>query len=185
MKKFSKINYWFHGTTDDALASNKNGIKVDFRPRPCDFGIGFYLTSNFDQARRWAENKANRARKKNPHTKPVILKFRIEDLGDFQCKEFSLDKEFFDFLYLNRIELGNHPSKNLHDYDMVYGYVLDGRNWDSTLKNVKFGWIDEKEAQNSLIGKYESDDQLAICNQIIADQLVLEQEEFLDVHSKE
>ena len=185
MKNFSEIKYWYHGTTSEQVASIKRGINVAHRPRPCDFGIGFYLTSNVNQARKWAQRKAKMAVKKKTDTQAAVLTFCFDNTEEFDCKEFSLDKEFFEFLYLNRIELGTRPSENLHTYDMVYGHVLDGkRDWDVVLENIKTGRTSVEKAKEQLIGQYISNDQLAICNQVIANRLILKKEEYLDVHSK-
>lgn len=75
--QFSNTAVWYHGTTSTQVPSLKDGINVYHSKRNCDFGIGFYVTSKFDQAVKWAQRKSKDELPFNPNVKPVVLSFKL------------------------------------------------------------------------------------------------------------
>lgn len=71
--------------------------------RLLDFGIGFYLTSDYKQAQRWADRTANRRQEGNP----AISVFSIEkkNLEKFKLLIFeAADKEWLEYVSRNRTD---------------------------------------------------------------------------------
>ncbi|MFI6541560.1 LamG-like jellyroll fold domain-containing protein [Nonomuraea sp. NPDC050547] len=104
----------YHGTSREAADSiRNNGVDPGFRPRPRDFGNGFYLTKDKSQAETWARNRYG--------TNGVVLHFRVPTsaIVDLNSKTFgSGSPDLADFLYMNRTDSGTHP------YDVVEGPML-------------------------------------------------------------
>ena len=86
-----------------------------------DFGKGFYLTTNFRQATKWAQVKdRNRA---------YVYVYRVKKIDYVQLKILELleyNKEWLDFIVENRIN-GNDP-----DYDIIYDRMADNRGDELT-----------------------------------------------------
>ena len=108
--------------------------------RLLDFGIGFYTTSNREQAARWAEKVSIR---NNTGVKYLsIYDFDIEKAQ----KELSIikfksgDEKWLDFITLNRRGKGISE-----DYDIVIGPVADD-NVYLTVKLFEVGVLDKEEA---------------------------------------
>ncbi len=166
---------WYHGTFTESYDDIKvNGIDVtraiNFR-RKLDFGPGFYLTSNKIQAERFIMGK----HKKfffNASKTPCVIEYKI-DINDLIDKFnghflFNFDKEFADFVSMNREKEGL-----LHNYDFVYGKVADGRNLVEATdkyrsKDLPLG----KYLREIRHHRYADDDQLSIHTKQISDILI-------------
>lgn len=112
--------------------------------RLLDFGIGFYTTSNKEQAVRWAEKVSLR---NNTGKKFLsIYNFDIEKAKkELSIIEFtSADEKWLDFITLNR--RGKKISK---EYDIVIGPVADD-NVYLTVKLFETGVLDKDEALKRL-----------------------------------
>lgn len=87
--------------------------------RLLDFGTGFYLTSDFKQAQRWAARTTNRRQAGNP----AISVFSIEKkkLEKFELLIFeAANKEWLEYVSRNRTD------KYIEDiYDIVIGPVAN------------------------------------------------------------
>jgi hypothetical protein len=94
--------------------------------RPLDFGVGFYTTSDFDQAKTWAL-------KKRRYEKSVVAKVNIYELDDakvstLKTREFAVpNKEWLDFVSENRLE--TYAGER---FDLVIGPVAN----DTTMNVV-------------------------------------------------
>lgn len=112
--------------------------------RLLDFGIGFYTTSNKEQATRWAEKVSLR---NNTGKKFLsIYNFDIEKAkNEFNVIEFTQpDEKWLDFITANRS--GKEISE---EYDIVIGPVADD-NVYLTVKLFETGVLDKKEALKRL-----------------------------------
>ncbi|MBF0699279.1 DUF3990 domain-containing protein [Streptococcus danieliae] len=180
-KRFNKVTLWYHGTTSTQVSSLKKGINVYHSKRNCDFGIGFYVTSKPDQAIKWASRKTRDERPFNPKVGPVVLSYQIQELSVIETKIFEIDKEYFRFVYQNRLKLNVKRGTNIHTFLAVFGPVLDGQITLSqeVLEDYFEEVISLKDVVDILLGKYQDDTQLCICDQGIADRLILVKEEVI------
>ena len=77
--KMKDVRYWFHGTDHkSAWDIIKNGIRLEFGKARADFSDqkGFYLTSNFQFAKKWPQSMM---KKKST----AVIVFKIEDSDEF------------------------------------------------------------------------------------------------------
>lgn len=178
-KEFSSTKIWYHGTTSTQVASLKDGIDVHHSKRNCDFGIGFYVTSKLSQAIKWAQRKTKDEIPFNPNVKSVVLSYQFQELARSEIKIFEIDKEYFQFVNKNRLELDAKSGINIHHFSAVFGPVLDGQvtRLKETLDDYFQGFNTLEQTAEILLGKYQNDTQLCICDQRIADRLTLVKEE--------
>jgi len=136
----------YHGTISlyaDIII--KHGIRIFPRRKgSADFGTGFYLTTNFPQAKEWAKHRTERPIPIQPMLelhgiairdflgmrktfKPTVLKFAINDTENWvklRHKIFSHDNDAWkQFVWTKR--QSNFPFPQ-YDYDWIYGPVADG-----------------------------------------------------------
>lgn len=109
----------YHGTyldfdTIDLSKSNKGK----------DFGKGFYLSDNFDQASKLAAFKAIQF-----DSEPIILSYEFDEnaltngsLSFLKFEEYS--QEWAEFILKNRT---NESDENIHQYDVVYGPIANDK----------------------------------------------------------
>lgn len=89
--------------------------------RRLDFGAGFYATSNFEQARRWALIKKRRLKADQAVVSSYRLTLNLDSCG-LNVKLFDhADAAWLDFVMAHRTESGR--SKN--QYDIVCGPVAN------------------------------------------------------------
>ena len=80
-----------------------------------DFSWGFYCTTNYEQAERWAH--------KNRQT-PTINYYTYKENSDLEILKFDeMTDEWLDFIASCR-------SGEIHDYDIVEGPMADDQVWD-------------------------------------------------------
>lgn len=110
--------------------------------RTLDFGTGFYLTTDFEQAKRWAILTTSRKKEGIP----TVNVFEIEDKVNLKVLKFNgPDKEWLEFVTNNR---KNKNYKN--DYDLIIGPVAN----DNTMPVINLYVNDvynEKEALKRLL----------------------------------
>ena len=90
--------------------------------RRLDFGKGFYLTSNLEQARRWAELTV----KRRGTGKATVSVFEFDDNSnsDLRILHFTqAQKEWLEYVTMNR----KNQSILNDDYDIVIGPVANDR----------------------------------------------------------
>ena len=107
-----------------------HGTNVDFdridllKSKPNkDFGRGFYLSANYDQAKDMAETKVEQLE----YGSPIVLQYEVseEDIEKLQVLRFdSYSEEWAKFILANR---NNSSAKPVHDYDIVIGPIADDR----------------------------------------------------------
>ena len=114
----------YHGS--DVIVDNPKIIDAN---RPLDFGDGFYLTTNKEQAQKWANRVAQR---------------NGSDVGYVNCYEFDLDKAEKDLVILRfngatqewlEFVCANRRGKAYKEsYDMVIGPVADDRVYSVVIR---------------------------------------------------
>jgi hypothetical protein len=142
----------FHGTTG-AFADDiaRGGIKLA-RCRPkSDFGLGFYVTPNLDQAKLHANQVFRRrgalaSQHGAPRQSPICaacIEFEIDrrDLSKLTHLAFggpSADWHFF--VQYCRVSGGPHVPLTKENYEVVYGplALLDGRSYPPDYEQVSF-----------------------------------------------
>lgn len=107
----------YHGSNVEV--SNPQILESD---RRLDFGNGFYLTSNFDQAKRWAELTVKRRETGNATVS--VFDFDDTSVSDLKILHFSqAQKEWLEYVTMNRKnQIIPHD-----DYDIVIGPVANDR----------------------------------------------------------
>ena len=107
----------FHGSLNQVKKPNiKRGRSGT------DFGIGFYTTTNFEQARRWAINKQKRAKRE---AKAIVSTYEVDDNildnEKYSIKKFySPNEEWLSFVVSCRNSIN-------HDYSIVFGAVANDK----------------------------------------------------------
>ena len=104
--------------------SNIEIIEIDLqKSRPNkDFGQGFYLSAERDQAFRMAQFKT-----KIEGGCPFVTEYEFDDSlltnGELKVKTFdAYTEEWAQFIFLNR---NNRDTTQQHDYDIVYGPIAN------------------------------------------------------------
>lgn len=133
----------YHGS--DVLVSQPDLSKG--RPFK-DFGQGFYLSSDLQQAEDMAMQKSNQSNGENP---PVVSIFEFDESamtdGSLKIKRFdTYSEEWADFVLRNRDRKNPQP---YHDYDIVYGPIADDRIVRQ-MRRFEMGDIDKKELMKEL-----------------------------------
>ena len=109
----------YHGTS---TAFSKINLSCSKDKR--DFGKGFYTTTIYEQAEKWAKNQFIRYGGDGSFVKF----FEYEPKKDLKILEFkSMNKEWLEFVKENRIKGGV-----VHNYDIVRGSVAN----DNTMRTI-------------------------------------------------
>ena len=108
----------YHGTNVafDSIDLNKS------KPNK-QFGKGFYLSADYEQAMAMAETKVDQLE----FGSPIVLAFEIDEsqmegLNILRFNEYS--EEWATFILLNRRNESNQPA---HNYDIVFGPIANDR----------------------------------------------------------
>ncbi|MCM1525363.1 MAG: DUF3990 domain-containing protein [Ruminococcus sp.] len=112
--------------------------------RALDFGTAFYMTSDYEQAKKWAKLTADRKRSGTP----VISEFEFDDerIGELEVIRYeSADRDWLGFVSGCRSEK-NHTDK----YDIIIGPVANDRTFD-VISLYLAGIYDEDEAIRRLL----------------------------------
>ena len=115
--------FLYHGT-------NVKFSEIDFsmsKPKR-DFGKGFYTTTIFEQAEKWANNQFARYGGDGKFVK-VFEYTPVDNLNILTFK--SMSKDWLEFVRENRTQSQDF---NIHDYDIVCGPVAN----DNTMRTIAF-----------------------------------------------
>ncbi len=88
-----------------------------------DFGKGFYLSANYDQAMAMAKVKVEQLEL----GAPIVLSYEIDEslLEKLNVKQFDYySEEWAEFILLNRRNASEQPA---HNYDVVFGPIANDR----------------------------------------------------------
>ena len=118
--------------------------------RPLDFGGGFYVTSNKEQAVAWAKRVAFRNNSKKHYVN--VYEFDIEKAEQevTVIKFEKADENWLDFICANR------SGRSLNSYDIVIGPVADDRVYRVVIL-FENGDIDKESALRRLKTEVLSD----------------------------
>ena len=126
--------FLYHGSNVEVRESHLLKIQRDL-----DFGRGFYTTSDFDQAKSWAQ-RTTRIRGTG---KPLISCYEVNeaDLAKLKTLRFeTADKAWLDFITDNR--KGTAPADN---WDLIIGPVANDQTFPTILLYLD-GYIDADNA---------------------------------------
>ena len=132
--------------------------------RPLDFGKAFYVTTNLEQATRWAKRKSDISKS----IKSYVSFYELdEDYSSFRVKSFSDDlEEWLDFVCSCR-----SGSDIYKEYDIIIGQVADDRVF-RVVDLYQTGVWDKSRAIKE-IKVYPKYDQIAFVSQIAIDKLLV------------
>lgn len=88
-----------------------------------DFGQGFYLSADYDQAMAMAKVKVDQLE----YGSPVVLAFEVDEsqMGQLKILRYNeYSEQWAKFILLNRRNDTGHP---IHDYDIVFGPIANDR----------------------------------------------------------
>ena len=108
----------YHGTNISFDEINLNKSKPNK-----DFGKGFYLSADYEQALAMAKIKVEQLES----GEPIVLEFEVDETQIAQLKVLQFheySEEWAKFILLNR---KNDKSLPAHDYDIVFGPIADDR----------------------------------------------------------
>ncbi|MDA3890770.1 MAG: DUF3990 domain-containing protein [Salinivirgaceae bacterium] len=126
----------YHGSTEIVKSP-----EILDKQRLLDFGKGFYVTSNKEQAERWAQIKQSRTGRFNvmAYVSVYSLNNKLFQQSELSIKEFTeANEEWLDFVVKNRSEVYNHG------YDMVIGPVANDTLYQ-TLSLYESGILTKQE----------------------------------------
>lgn len=148
----------YHGSIDVV-----NKPDVIHSVRPLDFGKGFYVTTNKEQARRWAKRKADLYSK----TKAYINIYELSEADNsFEIKTFSDDLyEWIDFVCDCR-----DGKLEYQKYDIIKGKVANDKVF--RVVDLYHTGVWDKERALKEIKVYPNYDQIAFINQEAIDELL-------------
>lgn len=131
--------------------------------RPLDFGKGFYVTTNLEQAERWARRKADLSEGKNP----VVNVYEMsDDSMEFKVKEFPDDlREWIDFVCACR-----DGESDYLNYDIIKGKVANDKVF--RVVDLYHAGVWDKERALAEIKVYPGYDQIAFISQSAIDSLL-------------
>ena len=148
----------YHGSTD---IIQKPDVKHSHRA--LDFRDGFYVTSNYEQAERWATRKADLLHKDSAY---VNIYEMLEDNSLFKVKSFPDDlNEWIDFVCDCR-----DGKKDYKAYDIIIGKVADDKVF--RVVDLYHTGIWDKERAIHEIKVYPGYDQIAFITQKSIDSLL-------------
>lgn len=138
----------YHGST--VCVRRPNALKGR---KATDFGKGFYTTTSFEQAKKWAVLKKNR----DLSEKAVVSVYEVPD--DILDKEFSVyrfegpTKEWLEFIVNNR------RGKKTGQYDLIMGPVANDQLY-ATIRLYEQGVI-SADAAIEMLKSHKLFDQLS------------------------
>lgn len=149
----------YHGSTEMVQCPD-----VQHSYRSLDFGKGFYLTTNLEQAERWARRKADLMRKDKAYLNVYEMS---EDTAMLRIKTFAEDLlEWIDFVCDCRDGKSNYLS-----YDIIKGKVANDKVF--RVVDLYHAGIWDKERAIREIKVYPGYDQIAFVTQEAIDKLLV------------
>ncbi len=142
----------YHGTDIDSAYKIKSKIVVGYGSKSVDFGPGFYVTPDYETAKKWAIRKSIFRRKK-----PVVVILEFDEVAASGIiKKFDNDLMWGKFIVNNRngqeyIDCVTEKINNLDaKFDIVYGRIADYDTIDiaNALKEEKKELVSGKELIN-------------------------------------
>ena len=130
--------------------------------RRLDFGAGFYVTTVYAQAERWAKRKAQLHEKKSG----IVNMFEMTETSGFKIKDFASDLDsWIDFVCKCR-----EGSDIYKEFDVMKGKVADDKVF-RVVDMYKRGFWDKERAIRE-IRVYETYNQIAFISQKAIDAML-------------
>ena len=153
----------YHGASSEIISPN-----ISFSRTKLDFGKGFYVAKDFEQAKKWAQRFTLRKL-------PGIVNTYEIDMDTVEKQYKTLTFEEYDEKWLEFI-VGNRMAKEMESFDLISGGIANDKVFNTVelyLENL----ISEKEALGRL--QYQKPNwQICIRNQeIIENHLVFQKSE--------
>ena len=102
-----------------------NGIDLSRGRSGKDFGKGFYLSVDMEQAKSMALLVFEREGKGSPIVSSFLFDDSVADKLSLKIKRFNdYSKDWAEFILKNRL---NQTNEQLHDYDIVYGPIANDK----------------------------------------------------------
>ena len=109
----------YHGSNVEVKNPN-----LQYSTKTTDFGQGFYLTSDYEQSKIWANKKTLKLKGGKPTIS--VFEFDENDINDLKVKRFdSASEEWFDYVVKNRCNMNSNI-----DYDIVIGPVANDGTYE-------------------------------------------------------
>lgn len=123
-------------------------IDIDKGRKGKDFGKGFYLSADIEQAQKMASLTTFRQGKGNPIVSEFVFdEFVLNGNSDIKIKQFDgYTIEWAEFILLNR---NNNTNNQAHNYDIVIGPIADD-TVGLQLRRFIQGYIDISQLVNEL-----------------------------------
>ena len=155
------VSTWYHGTNEtSAISICRDGINFSKSKKELDFGAGFYLSDDYEVAKRRAFQKTliyNRIYKKSELPAIVVVSIDMEMLGDKKIKSFEYcDSDWLHFVIANRLSDDFLSKTNVeleHNRDLRYDVVV-GSIADSDISEM-VSHIDKGDISLSDISVYD------------------------------
>ena len=129
--------------------------------RPLDFGKGFYVTANYEQAKRWAKRKADLFNKDVSYVNKYEM---TDDVKGVKIKTFPDDlHEWIDFVCGCR-----EGETEYLDFDIIIGKVANDKVF--RVVDLYHTGVWDKERAISEIKAYPEYDQIAFIKQNVIDK---------------
>lgn len=109
----------YHGTI-----ANFNTVDLRYAKANKDFGRGFYLTTDFNQACTWAHRLKIKQLQRGYNLNGIVYGFSLDTqmFKSLNTHTFNgANKSWLDYIVYNR----NRVNKEVNDYDIVIGKVAD------------------------------------------------------------
>lgn len=129
----------YHGS--NISVSSPKLLKIQ---RALDFGKGFYTTSDFEQARKWAERTA-RIRESG---EGVVSCYEFPDSAFESLSVLRFEKA--DAAWLEYVTKNRRGNETVSDYDLVVGPVANDQTFPTILLYLD-GYIDAQSAIRQLL----------------------------------
>ncbi len=148
----------YHGSTE--IIKNPD---VLHSYRPLDFGKGFYVTTNKNQAENWAKRKSVILGKE----KAIVNFYEMdENFGELKCKNFGEDlSEWIDFVCHCR-----DGGTDYEKYDVIIGKVANDKVF--RVVDMYHDGLWDKERAIKEIRAYPNYDQIAFITQKAVEQFL-------------
>lgn len=147
----------YHGGTDIITHPLANVGRANL-----DFGLGFYVSGIFDQAKEWAKKVAD-----NRRLKPIINIYEFDRdtiLSEFNCKIFpEYDGEWLDFIVASR--QGKQPWA-------AFDYIEGGVANDRVIDTVNLYMVDLITREKALerLSQHRPNNQMCLLSQQLIDK---------------
>ncbi|MBD5399442.1 MAG: DUF3990 domain-containing protein [Treponema sp.] len=132
----------YHGSLETVktpkIVPRKNG-------HTCDFGLGFYATTDYNQAERWTRLRMKANQNKNGFVNEYLIDDGLLQNEALKILKFDCaDASWLDFVVRNRSD------RNFtHDYDLVFGKVAND-NVYATIGLYEDGFLNKDETISRL-----------------------------------